>query len=206
MLKFLYLILFFLAACGGGYNPDLELDRRIPDSNQVGLYKAERLNPLDPLRFESGVLSGTGAVRLSDALIRAYSANHYRLTFRLEASGVLQLTTHAQKDLSRGVELKFYRDGESTQLQVEATVLKVTSNLTAHFQNFDASRELAVSFDIHNDHPNVELIFWDGDASSEVAPFLRKTLLGRGQLNQWGATLVRSELRSLERSSPRHRH
>jgi hypothetical protein len=195
---------FALVACGGGRNPDLEAEKRIPSSQKIGNQKAEILSGDSTLTFLNGTLDGTGAVRLALPLAKVESANNFTLKIELAEDSSATLVTNSTRDLSAGVEIEISRPAGSTAPRVIARTGEDSLDISASFSSVDVTSEMHLSFDIHNDHGNsLHLLAWSSQTAEEL---LSDILRGRGFGANWGLKLKAAKINSIERSGPRDVH
>lgn len=194
-----------LVACGGGANPDRDA---AGDFDIQGL----RFLALDGggLTASGGGVQGTGSVLSLQALPGVSGANGFNIAFTLQDGGRLVMVTNADRKLKGGVEIDFSRTGTSLTVLVRAQGTGIEVDWSEHFAEIDASGEISLFIDVHNDHGDyAHLLFWTGSAEE---PFLDSGehtdgAPGNGVGGEaWGFHLTDAELRAAARNDPRDSH
>ena len=195
-----------LSACGGGRNPDLEAAGKISPAQNVKGTKFEILSEDDFLEFGSGELSGKGSVRFAENLGEANSGHNFVLRFLLKEASSFKFVGYADKNLSQGVEVNFSRSAASTRLQVVTSANNTSADWSEFFKTIDATAEIAISLDIHNDEGAfAHLMFWNNangalllNSGEDVdgAP-------GKGNGIHWGLVLNGATVKETQKGEPK---
>lgn len=199
-----FLVSLVLAACGGGENPDVEAAKKVPENQTVGNQKAEILSGADTLQFGGGAIQGTGAVRFTDVLEKPESANNFSLRLELGEGQSATLIVNSDRNLSVGIEIEVSRPLGAANLNVVIKAGSDTLDVSSFFASVDATQEMALSFDVHNDHgASVHVLAWNDLIGQEL---LADMIRGRGFGANWGLKLNGAKVNGIEKSGPRDEH
>ena len=137
-----------LIACGGGANPD----------------KAA-LNAAKNISGTSYTDLGGGKMLMSEALSDVSAGFNFEFSFTLADGGSITFTSFASSQLSNGFEIKFSRAG--TKLNVQATAQGQTQDWSSMFSSIDASQNVTLTMDVHNDESPAHVMIWQGEKSPD---------------------------------------
>lgn len=185
------------AACGKKQDP-------LPAGTSA-LLDATILNP-GSLRSEGNSLSGTGSVVFNQPLAGTASGQSYALTFRLEDGGSLTLHSNATNRLQNGIALRFERQGAT--LHVKLLAAGAENDVSGAFATLDASTELQLQIDLHNNEVPAHILVWSGSDFSEDAALLNTEEAGReapgnGAGQYWGLELTQASVTRAAVSEPK---
>ncbi len=203
-----FVLLSALSACGGGPNPDRDALNAIPSTQNVTGEKFVLLSAADALFFGTGTLSGTGTVRFADDLVGVETAFHYGLTFTLQDGGELTLVSHANASLGNGVEVRFKRSGGT--LSVFATAAGRSDDWSSFFTTIDASTQMKIGMDFHNNEAITHMIVWNDLVSTSVDILDSGVDVdgspGKGHGQNWGLVIKNAEVKNILKDEPRNEH
>lgn len=143
------LLLFFLGACGGGYNPDRALLEQAQKLGNTAYYDL-----------------GDQRWRIAEALSSVQSGANFQLSFALQDHGVVTLHAFSDTALQGGFELKFERDHNS--LQVFAQAQGQVQDWSSYFAGIDPTQTITLSVDIHNNERPAHVMVWSGAKNSNL--------------------------------------
>ncbi len=196
----------FLSACGGGPNPDNQALENIPSTQNVSGEKFEILSSADYLTFGDGTLSGSGTIRFADSLGSTATNFNYEIVFSLEDGGEFTLVSHSNQSLTNGVELKFKRN--AAILNVTATAAGMSEDWSSFFTDINATAEMKISIDVHNDEPLTHLVYWNNLTNAKLLDSADDVdgCPGKGMGQHWGLRLANASVSSIQRSDARDAH
>ena len=190
-------LVLFTAACGKKQEP-------LP-AGASALLDATILNP-GSLRTDGGTLSGTGSVVVNQPLAGTASGQSYALQFRLEEGGSLTLYSNASNRLQNGLALRFDRKG--TALRVKLIAGSTENDVSDAFAALDASGDIQLQIDLHNNEVPAHVLIWSGTDFSEDAALLNSENAGReapgnGAGQFWGLELAQASVTRAVVSEPK---
>ncbi len=152
------------------------------------------------LKFEGESLSGEGkaAAKLPAGEIK--SKKNFALNFTLDDGGSVTLAAYATEKLDKSIAVKFLRSGKVLKATLSATSKDI--DISKAFGNVDATKEIAVLVDIHNDETPAHLLAWTADIASpgEANALFNSEKVGdgespgNGQGTFWGLVLSKAKV------------
>lgn len=169
------------------------------------LLDATILNP-GSLRTDGSTVSGTGSLVVNQPLAGTASGQSYALAFRLEDGGSLTLQSNASNRLQGGVALRFERLGAA--LRVKLLAGGTENDVSDAFATLDATSELQLQIDLHNNEVPAHILVWSGTDFSEGAALLNTEEAGReapgnGSGQFWGLELAQANVTRATVSEPK---
>lgn len=111
------------------------------------------------LKTSETTLEGVGKLVFSDPRLK--EDNNYRLEFSLPNNGSVTLVANAEKDLSKGVEILFSREGSLLKVVMDG------ADISEAFTEVDAAQTVTMAIDVH---AHGHAVFWpNGGAEIEEA-------------------------------------
>lgn len=199
-------VLFVTASCGGDDGSPSDPSRE----GQVGSTTFV-LQGDGSVSFVDGLVSGTGRIAAKQPLGELASSKNFSLTFSLEDGGSLALAGYSKATLDGGVILKFERTGAAVTATLAVGDVKL--DLSPVLTNVDATREIGVTLDIHNNETPAHVIVWTSDIKdpnesnpvyeSERDESSRGAVPGNGQGSYWGLELAKARVAKAEVGEPK---
>jgi hypothetical protein len=169
----------------------------------------EKLGSLTYIVLDAGDLqrtdtkiSGTGRVAFKEPIGEIGSKKDYAVAFTLEDGGTLKLVPHGDDKLAGAVSVALARSGS-----------KVTATLSAGgndaagrvLEGVDASKEMKLYIDVHNDETPSHILVWSGADFSEDKALLNSEkdgeTPGHGGGTFWGLALTKATVTEVEISN-----
>ncbi|MEN9530503.1 MAG: hypothetical protein RI932_2376 [Pseudomonadota bacterium] len=136
------------AACSGGYQIESLCFKSQSNANFV---------------FNSGALSGTGsAVAVEPLSEKTDGGRNISISFSVQDGGSLVLRTFAKNDLSSGIDIKFSRSSSKLNMSF---IQGETISSAKELEGIDASTEIKLLVDVHNDESPAHIVVWSGAGS-----------------------------------------
>lgn len=189
-----------LSACGGGANPD----------------KAA-LNVAKSISGTSYTDLGSGKMLMSEALSDVSEGFNFEFSFNLADGGSMTFTSFASPQLSNGFEIKFSRAG--AKLNVQAVAQGQTQDWSSMFTSIDASQNVTLTMDVHNDESPAHVMIWQGEkaqdkdhtntlynSAEDSVDLNYDSSPGNGFGRAWGFALDNAHLLKVKLSSPQDGH
>ena len=197
-----------LASCGGS---DSASDSGASQEGKIGSTEVLLLSQTG-LSFSGTSLKGTGNVVAKKPLGEPKDDRNIGLTFALEDGGSLSVRAFATKTLESGVKFTFSRKGKVLQATLSADEKSV--DVSRNFSALDASEEVSVLLDVHNNETPAHVLVWKGDTQSpgdENALFNSEKAgdgesAGNGKGTFWGLVLSKATIKSAVASDSKFKH
>jgi hypothetical protein len=191
MKSFLMTFGFFVAltSCGSGTAVSSSIDTHTQVSGGSNLTTS------------STAIEGSGAVLFSNSLGSTDSGTNFTLTFTLDEGGSLKLHSYASNELTGGIDVQFTRAGTALSVVVGSASPSVLTGI-------DASGEIKITFDTHNDEAPAHVLIWNGTASTftpeaAILELDGETGVGNGTGTFWGLTLSTAKVKLAKATGPK---
>jgi hypothetical protein len=176
------------------------------EGGKVGVVCFKSLNS-PALSFSSGTINGTGsALAVGELATETSSGKNISVAFSLSDAGSLTLKTFSKPDLSGGVDIKLSRAGTKLELKF---VKGATESSAKELVGIDASSEVKLIVDVHNDEDPAHILVWNGSGTFALeTPLLNSEdddvkPSGQGSDKYWGVTLANAKLTQAVLSEPK---
>jgi len=164
------------------------------------------------LTFADGTLRGTGSAVAKDPLGEIKAGKSLAVAFTLEEGGSLAIKSFASNALEGGVVMTLSRKGKVLSAGLEAAGKTVDVSKT--FAALDASTEVSVLLDVHNDETPAHVLAWKGDvaAPSDANALFNSekagdgTSPGNGKGTFWGLTLSKATVKKAVAAEAKFEH
>ena len=158
------------------------------------------------LALTEETVSGTGSFVYKDPIGESSEDKSYVVSFKLADKASLELRSHTNNKLSKGVNLRFTRDGKNVKLVYggESEKPKTIELL----KNVDESKNIELSIDVHNSETPSHVLVW---SSSEAKKGEESALFNsdadvdtreKGTGVYWGFILDNATLNSAKSGGP----
>lgn len=138
-----------LSACGGGHNPDKD-----------NLNKAIVVG--DASYYELGANKGL----MTEGISSVSSGANFEFHFSVTDGGSFTVFAFANSSLTNGIAIRFTRTGGS--LSVLATAQGITQDWSPLFASVDASQQVVMTMDIHNNESPAHIMIWSGSKDGSM--------------------------------------
>ncbi len=154
---FMFLGLTFLASC--------KKDEDKSSDRVQGSFGGKTYYLVDAgdLKASEASISGSGSIVFASPLAEISSKDAYTLKFSLQDQGSLELVTHSDGNLDKGMSIAWSRSGtelttrlKTSDSQSEAKVL----------EGISAAEDIELITDVHNDEEPAHILIWRGDADA----------------------------------------
>ena len=111
------------------------------------------------VNVSGSTVTGSGNLNLGQVVDTAASGKNFQATVTLEDGDSVTLLAFADSSLENGVNIVFTRSGSTVEwvLAENSGTLKTSS-----FSDADATKELVINVDLHNDEEPAHVIIWEG--------------------------------------------
>lgn len=148
-LIFFVAVALTLSACGGGHNPDKD-----------NLNKAIVVG--DASYYDLGVNKGL----MTEGVSSVNSGANFEYHFRVTDGGSFTVFAFANSSLTNGIAIRFTRNGGT--LNVLATAQGITQDWSPLFASVDASQDVTLTMDIHNNESPAHIMIWNGSKNPKM--------------------------------------
>jgi len=181
------------ATCSGGYQLESLCFKGQTNANLV---------------FSSGSLSGTGsAVAVEPLSEKTAGGRNIAISFSIQDGGSFELRTFARNDLSGGIDIKFSRSSGKLNMSFKQGE---TASSAKELEGIDASAEVKLFIDVHNDESPAHVIVWNGAGSFNKEQSLHNSEdsgaiqpAAQGLDKYWGVALNRATLSKVAVGEPK---
>lgn len=194
-----------LVACGGGANPD----RMEPGDQKVGATSVKVVGGA-PTFAADGSVSGTGSFRTVSPFVDNNQEALLSVATTLQPGGKVTLVGFSDISLGNGVEVEFKRATAANTLSVRMIHAGNSYDASSEFTTVDASKEIVMAVDFHNNEKPAHLIVWNDTSGPAAADdFLFNTGVvpnsspGDGKGVYWGVRLENAQVRTVTKSGVR---
>ena len=183
----LFIAAFQLGGCGSSSSSSLKL-------NGMEYVVLDAGN----LQHNGTSVSGSGSFVVREPLGQTTSEQSFVLNFTLEEGGSLALVSNSKSKLEDGWNLRFTRTGAA--LTVAMIVGASQTDVTSRFSGVNASGEINLLVDVHNNEDPAHILVWRGNASPfDVGDALLNSQVhgaspGSGTGTAWGFVLNKATL------------
>lgn len=116
------------------------------------------------LSLEGTTLEGSGSAIAKSPLGEVKDGKNLAVTFSVAEGGSLSIRAFSDKTLAGGVALTLTRKGASLAAKLEAAGKSV--DVSKSFTAFDASGEMSLLLDVHNDETPAHVLAWKGGVAT----------------------------------------
>ncbi len=143
------------------------------------------------LESASDSISGEGSVVFVAPLIE--DGNNFNLKFELQDSGSLSLIAGSDNKLLQGLTLTFSRNDSVLSFE---TKVGDTASTSQDMGGIDATKQIAINIDVHNDETPAHILVWKHDSTEELLIDTEESSAsaGNGQGNFWGLALKKAKV------------
>lgn len=157
--------------------------------------QVRKLNGAEYIQMGEGTLVATDG-SIEGAATIAFVApskedNNYNLEFTLPDKGSLKLIANAEAKLQKGVAIEFIREGNALK------VIQNGNDLSAGFEEVDASKNIVISVDVH---PHGHGIYW---LNGEKDVHANEPFTARPKGTLWGLELKGAKVTKAQIGAPR---
>jgi hypothetical protein len=149
-------------SCGKSNSTSADESRTLGDL----AYTIKGSNP--DLITEPDKLAGTGTIAfLNPMAVSKDSGKHLAINFSLENEGSLKIQVFSDKELNNGLELSFKRSEQELQSILKLNNQETILSKVQDMGQLDASKELKIGVDVHNNEDPSHIIVWNLEAQEE---------------------------------------
>ncbi len=158
------------------------------------------------LKTSESSIQGSGSLVFAEPLSEISSADAFVLKFALENSGSIELVTHSNSSLGKGVSVALSRSATTLNATLKADTAE--SEVKA-LEDVNAAEDVSLIVDVHNDEDPTHILVWKGDSESfgeDNALINSEDGLetpGQGSGTVWGIVLKKATLKLADLSDPK---
>lgn len=158
------------------------------------------------LKTSETSITGSGSLVFASPLAEISSKDAFTLKFTLQDEGSLELVTHSNGDLGKGVNVAFTRSGTELGTKLKANDAESESKV---LEGINAGDDIDLITDIHNDEEPTHILIWKGDSDSfgeDDALVNSEDGLetpGNGTGTSWGIVLKKGSLKLASIGDPK---